>query len=503
MKHALYFIALLIFYTASLASAQTSEEHEQALLALADDDTNVEAILRKAESYGGKMDYLLYLHSFKQPSEERNQKIQTLLTEIYNAIGFHYFLRNYSPEGPNYDGTSASLFPVLRAGTGNRTLALTYNLLYRIPCAILEKRPDLLEVTAPYWGSSRDGQIPSSGCNNGRGTVKGFPLKQVDRFVASTHLADGNFVRDRQGTIRFKHIRTFMLNREMLKLAPYILLESPTPDIEVPYDKWKYLSLENYSSANKVKNTYTDAIKSLVKFYIAYKGLNQPESYKAAKIGLFNLAFGSNCRDTLPKNSLRMMILNNDDSTKIAKLINSDTLLEWLPAGSFYACSRFAGKDPLIHIATKNAFILDQLLKLNQKSAISIEAQRQKDLEIEVDAINSFGKTALMTAAQINNYKSVKLLIEYGADVNAVTGDGYDDKYSSILEHDHRTPLMYAAANSSLAIIELLIENGASIDMTDSEGLKPLDYLIGAGRIPSNSQLSLDDFEQAIQLLKQ
>ena len=79
---------------------------------------------------------------------------------------------------------------------------------------------------------------------------------------------------------------------------------------------------------------------------------------------------------------------------------------------------------------------------------------------------NSYGKTPLMYAAQLNEVESMRLLIENGADLNATT----DDQSSCpSLERDNRTALMYAAENAS-TLIALLLEAGANIDAKDSVG---------------------------------
>ena len=72
-------------------------------------------------------------------------------------------------------------------------------------------------------------------------------------------------------------------------------------------------------------------------------------------------------------------------------------------------------------------------------------------------------KTPLMYAATLGDFKTVKLLIKYGADVNV--RDKEDD-----------TPLHYAAYYVRPEIAKILVDNGALLNAKDIYGFTPLDY---------------------------
>jgi len=63
----------------------------------------------------------------------------------------------------------------------------------------------------------------------------------------------------------------------------------------------------------------------------------------------------------------------------------------------------------------------------------------------------------LITAVNKKNIDAVKILLEYGADVN------WKDGFNS-------TALMYAASNGSLDIVKLLVQNGADTNHADDQG---------------------------------
>ncbi len=83
-----------------------------------------------------------------------------------------------------------------------------------------------------------------------------------------------------------------------------------------------------------------------------------------------------------------------------------------------------------------------------------------------VDYGDSCGMTPLMVSAEGNNIKTFKVLIENGADVNAVSYCG-------------RTVLMYACAKNygdRTEIIKTLLEKGVDVNAEDNFGLTAMDF---------------------------
>ena len=82
----------------------------------------------------------------------------------------------------------------------------------------------------------------------------------------------------------------------------------------------------------------------------------------------------------------------------------------------------------------------------------------------DVNARDDYGRTPLHDAAIRfwNSQKYIELLIDNGADVNAMRGGG-------------GTPLSYAASWGHEEIVELLIANGADVNVKDAFSETPLD----------------------------
>ena len=76
---------------------------------------------------------------------------------------------------------------------------------------------------------------------------------------------------------------------------------------------------------------------------------------------------------------------------------------------------------------------------------------------VEANAVQSNGKTALMLAARDGNMEEVKRLLKNGADVNRANKNG-------------GTPIMYATLGGNLNIVKILIELGADPNAAAENG---------------------------------
>lgn len=90
------------------------------------------------------------------------------------------------------------------------------------------------------------------------------------------------------------------------------------------------------------------------------------------------------------------------------------------------------------------------------------------------DSRDRSGLTPLMKAARHpQGYATVKLLIEYGADVNDIAGE----------RHDYRTVLHHSIFSGNVDLIRLLLTNGARYPILDFDKPSPMDIAIISGRL--------------------
>ena len=75
----------------------------------------------------------------------------------------------------------------------------------------------------------------------------------------------------------------------------------------------------------------------------------------------------------------------------------------------------------------------------------------------DVNAINSYGWTALSHAARAGELRAVELLLDAGANINIQDKTGF-------------TPLMRAVSKDHLAVVKLLVARGADLNKVDQNG---------------------------------
>ena len=76
------------------------------------------------------------------------------------------------------------------------------------------------------------------------------------------------------------------------------------------------------------------------------------------------------------------------------------------------------------------------------------------------------GSTALHEAARKNNHKAIERLLDAGADINAVDGEG-----NTVMHHMAH----YMEDEKFIEGINMLLDSGAAIDVQNYDGDYPLD----------------------------
>ena len=429
----------------------------------------------------GKLDYALFLHAFRPQTPQRNAKIAALLDDVLELPSQEDERDPDALEGAGkpYDGSDASLLPKI-VFASEYGLAQTQSAFYAIPCDVLLARPGLIGAIEARYYSNRDNFIPRSGCAWGRGHVSGFPHEDLSAFVDAAAEADGFFIANFEGTMKYGFEAAQAQAEQTLLLDPRGLLARAEPALDYPYQTWGLLGLGNRRTSDALKTQYEGVLAKVAAVYQA-RGLTPDESRRAAKTGLFAILLGPECGHALPKDSPRATLLAGGVPGNLATLAPDDRTHD---APETEACAEFAGMDPLLHVAVASPRALEALLA------------RGADADLRDD----IGKTPLMVAAQHDRIESAKLLLAHRARVDATT---YVESkpFGFALSHDARTPLMYAAASGSLEMIRLLLEAGADPYRTDSKGQRALDYLLGFGPVPPNAKLSAADRAQAVRLL--
>jgi hypothetical protein len=439
-------------------------DHETAVAWMDEDPDAAEAVLATAATPTQKLDYALFLHAIRPAGPDNMARITALLREVNAAT-------RDGTETPAYDGSDASLIPLLRKASLAELDGQAY---YVVPCAVMLARPGLLPVLDPQFGGNRDNFLPRSGCAWGRGSARGFPAAAVEAYVTAAKEADGHFIDNHQGSLVHTHVAHQNAAIERLKLDPRALAAREAPALDHPYQVWGLASLANRAVEQRITALYRDAAAKLEAWYLR-RGLTQDEAARAAKTGLFDVVWGAGCGDAAPTPSLRGLLL---DKAPLAEIREAAATRE---APEVTRCAVHSGLDPLPHVA------------VGHPQALALMLERGASAEDR----NAFGKTPLMVAAQANQIDSARLLLDKGAAVNTTTWQ----QNAPPLGHDGRTALMYAAAHASLPMVKLLLERGADPHLSDTKGRRAVDYLLGFGPMPANALMTADERAEAARLL--
>lgn len=444
--------------------ASNPDEAERALAEAASDDR--EAALNLA----------VFLKAFRPASVERDARIRMLTDGLLALEPEDYF--EYAPKPNSFDGSDDSLNEILVYLSVQRIVG-SGSVFYSVPCDALLRDPALLAAIGSRFGATPDNFTPRSGCEWGVGKLSGFPVDAISALQDLMDDATGNFIGWSGGTIRYGYMSQVSAAAVRLQVFDPEYLNYPLPEFDFPYQVWGMTGLSNHVQAEKIRQTYDAVLPAIVASYQA-RGISQADAFHAAKYGLFDLHFGTECGRALPQESLRAQIMAG------APLETFRTRLQQGEDGEareVKACGRTAGLEPLEHVAVLHAEALAFLLDHGGK----------------VDQPNSFGKTPLMSAAQYDRLEAARLLLAKGAQVNAAT---WRPGIYDALRHDGRTVLMYAASRGSLPMIELLLKNGADPYAADSKGRRAVDYLLGYGPdIGPNPILTDAEREKAIRVL--
>ena len=437
----------------------------------------------------------LLMHTFGTADDVA--QIAEMLDGIRDQLESSCMANDFEPDGP-YDGTDESMIDYLRHYSENHLGGAAY---FTIPCGVLIENPELMPSIYAYYGGNRDNFLPRHDCRQ-----SDYPLPQsVETYLKLVDMPQCGWLSGHQGTMRYMHYKVLDGQNLMMRAFPRQLIgEENQKRHQYPYETWSYLNAENRKVYKIIKTAYDVARKDLIKHYIENFALTNDEATEAAESALWLTVREVHWGEP-PTSGLRYKIVEDypykeilqdvDAVDDLANATHSMMSMEYYSG----AWSYVGLPDPLIMMVVKRPDVLRLLIKKkNSQNDQAYDYNRWSSLAYNnpntgINAKNKIGKSALHIAIQQNDLESTKILVESGADLNAIVdGD---------LIHNKRTIAMYAAAHGDIDLIGYLIEKGVDFHAADSRGVKPVGYLLGFGILDKNQNLTSENYKDYIDLV--
>lgn len=459
------------------------------------------ALAKKGDKPKDRLSLALLKHVFENDSFD---EVSSILKDLREELLDHHSLSEFALdvlkdtgnfiEG-SFNGTDAELKKYLVS------LSMVMNGGgFTIPCGVLIRKPELLPVTRPLFGSTYDNSLPRSDCQ-----LENYPLpSSVSKYMASAKLPEGGWLDNHKGSIRFAHYKSQAIANQKLQLFPTQISTNLSKDKNyLPYESWSYLNVTNRVLFDHLIQLYRQALEDLSEHYKIYFSMPETQAKSAAKAALWGVVDEGHWGKPSNK-GLRYQILSGTSDAIIESTLDSvDDINELEHPGlsmRYYdgAWSYVGIPDSLLMASVHRPKILAMLLEKKNTARPSVLTSLSQNNPItDINFQSEIGKTALHTAVQLNNLESVKLLLEAGADADVkVTGSR---RHS--LVHADRTVAMYAASYADLNILRLLKSEGVEFDVQDSIGSTPVQYLMGNRYLSTNPHLTISNFKEYLQII--
>jgi len=271
-------------------------------------------------------------------------------------------------------------------------------------------------------------------------------------------------------------------------------------NIETYFEQWSWESPYNNELYRAFYSEFATALPLLQEHYRKRFNYSKQESKELARNSLkiiLRRAAGS-FPDSLLKKTTRLVELARNEVSTETELKNELSALPQKQASidqAYYALKiALYNNKPENFITRLMKYIgrsdAKQLTPGNE-SALFAALDNQQYVELllnngePVDYTNSFGKTPLYYAIQLNKHELVTTLLHRGADVNhtyksvkELNPNNWSCEADTYIKHTKRTPLMHAAQHSDIEMIKLLLKSGARLNDIDEIGFTAYDYSV-------------------------
>lgn len=237
---------------------------------------------------------------------------------------------------------------------------------------------------------------------------------------------------------------------------------------------WSSKGIWNYKVYNEYLKTKKNFLNDLKKHYKQRLNLNYLDAEDLAKFvtnSILTSRIYINKKNLAPMKKEVFRIFSEDLTLENVKEINIDNQKD-LDLSLKYAL-----------LSQKNEPVIEYLLKKGAQINVGLESalfyalNDDKNTELllkrgaNVNYENTFKKTPIFSAIQLNNLETIKVLINYGANINqkttSIMGLDNESKDDSCYNIDigGRTPLIYVLWQGNIETIEYLIKYSKNINI--------------------------------------
>ncbi|KAA6224894.1 MULTISPECIES: ankyrin repeat domain-containing protein [unclassified Campylobacter] len=284
--------------------------------------------------------------------------------------------------------------------------------------------------------------------------------------------------------------------------------EEKNKKLKTYFRYWGYQTIGNYRLYTQFWSEYEKTFEKLKQYFQTNFSFNANENTLYANNVLnefLNWAVGETkiIRDISPIS--KVFVDKNYNLTKLQEYIyKNNPTREELTLGLHTALLKGVSKDSIELLLQMGA-----QLEAGYESAIFYALENYESVKFLIDEganvnfTNVFGKSPLFYAIEFGQKDIVRLLIANGANVNqkyinnneklALSTNNTNAPYFitfCALEHTSKNVLMHAAAYGDVEILKLLVENRALLNEVDDLGFNALDFALAAKKDENVKYLS-------------
>jgi hypothetical protein len=435
------------------------------------DKVKAEALLKKCPTLACQA-YAIYFESQKFPRDEEKKKIiEMKLLKLLSKVSPSY--RYEAPEDLKFGGDS-----------------LLENLLVYSEVVVPSDVEAYPVLTVPLWLVLEHPEIldyDTGTCYNPYG-VRVIAEDRIENFPSYgsfNNSLDALFVGNwDEGTFYKPFYSSQSRMRDFLSFAPEKIElsenEKPAPHFSLVNDsleRWSFLGYWNFIKYNEFKIAFEKMARELKTYYESHDFLKKYAPYATNYLNAY-VHFNYSSTEIASEKAYQVFRKPHQSLEDLKKSVMDFSQADWNAALSYAILNNY-GTDVLEWLiqsgANVNAKVDDEsaLIKAsNRPEILSFLISKGANLEEKT----GFGKTALFYAIQFNNFESVKVLVENGANLNASLikeeDKGKEGEYFELKKVLGFSPLAYCIRYGSENLTKYLLEKGASLKGISVEAVR-------------------------------